>query len=217
MAGICDYELASAWVKNCQCCFHSCVPIPEQAWAARRRCHLSVCGHRTSQASAVLNLEGRPRGGATSVSCSLRWHGRWHLPRQRAQCRSHEINMISVAQLREWRDKQWSYAVSSCTGLWWQYDMMRFDLIQLDHDSVLAQEDSCVSILKGRVNEALLSRRMDFSNIHPSVSLSFLCPAASSAQFFIVLGLNSSHVYHVCLFSSLIFYLFIFLHFNLDI
>lgn len=58
-----------------------------------------------SPASAVLDLEGRPRGKATSLSCSLRWQGRWHIPRQGTQCRSHEINMNSAAQAHEWRDK----------------------------------------------------------------------------------------------------------------
>lgn len=55
---------------------------------------VSMC-RPPSSASAGLDLEGRPHGRSTSLSCSLRWQGRWHIPHQGTQCRSHEINMNS--------------------------------------------------------------------------------------------------------------------------
>lgn len=72
----------------------SCHAILGQTWVAHHRCHLSPCGSTPPpQRQQCWIWRGRPRGRATSRSCSLRWQGRWHIPRQGTQCRSHEINM----------------------------------------------------------------------------------------------------------------------------
>lgn len=84
-----------------------------QRWAAYRRSHLSPCGCGPSLASSELDLEGRPRGRATSFSCSLRWQGSQRIPRQGAPSRSHELNIRRAALPDKWRHRRACTASSS--------------------------------------------------------------------------------------------------------
>lgn len=134
-----------------------------------------------SPVSAVLDLEDRPYGRATSVSCSLRWQGRWHIPRQGAQCHSHEINMNSVALPHEWRERRVvpssPHAVNKDSWLQGEYDPVRFHIICFSvcvcvpwHE----ETSSTVCFWSGTLSGAHSSCRRGFSYIQSSVSF-ILC------------------------------------------
>lgn len=78
-------------MKKClKCCYgkmlnfptsvHLCCAIHWLTWRAERSCHLSTWGCAPSPVSAVPEPEEKPRGRATSLSCSLRWQGRHLTP-----------------------------------------------------------------------------------------------------------------------------------------